>query len=48
MSCVKIISILIGSHSEDRKGIPLAKQRVVADCFCGSGYLPLPCPNGNS
>lgn len=45
-SCVKIISVLIGSHSEDGKGIPVAKQKVVADWFCGSGHLPL--PNGNN
>lgn len=26
MSCVKIISVLFGAHSEDGKGIPVAKE----------------------
>lgn len=47
MSSVKIISIPIRSHSEDGKGIRCC-QRVVTGCFCGSGQLLLPCPNGNS
>jgi len=48
MSCVKIFSVLTGSHSGAGKGIPVAKQRVVAECFCGSGHLPLHCPSGNT
>lgn len=46
-ACMKIVSVFIGSHSEDGKRISVARQRVAADCFCGSGHLPLPCPNGN-
>lgn len=46
MACVKIISVLILCRREDGKGTPVAKQRAVANWFCGSGHLPLAVPMG--
>lgn len=44
MSCVKISSVLIGSHSEDGKGIPVAKQKSCSRLFLGVG-TPSPSPS---
>lgn len=44
MSCVKIISVLIGPHSEDGKGIPVAKQKSCSRLFLWVG-TPSPSPS---